>query len=155
MKYLVRSLKYLCYFALFFIIIVLILSLLQNRNISDFQSMFVPGSLWKIALIFAGVSAVYPAVSYRKYKMVLEDDFEKYHDTILATMKAADYRLESEQEGEMVFRSDRAAIRLSRIWEDTITFSLKDSRLVLIDGPFRDTSRIARSVQYNFRHGTI
>lgn len=153
MKYLIRSVKYLLYFVIVFCLCVLVVMIFSHQPLSAIPTLFKEGSMLPIALIFVGVAAIYPAVGYRKARLVLDGEWPETRDAIVKTMQSADYELAEEDDTKMVWRSKRPVIRFTRMWEDTITFERQenDPTLVLVDGPSRDTFRIASAVNYNFR----
>jgi len=153
MKYLVRSVKYLVYFVIIFLLCIALVMLFSKMPLSSFPELFKEGSLPKICLIFVFFSAIYPLIGYRKGRLVLDGEWKEYRDAVMETMKNADYKLVSEDERTMKFRSNRAAIRFSRMWEDAITFELQEDNpsLVLVDGPSRDSLRLISNIYYNYR----
>lgn len=150
MKYLIRSIKYLIYFALVFCILVAIICVVMKHPISQFTSLFAAGSIWQILLLFIGVSALYPLLGYRKQHIALDGPFSDYRQIIIKAMEDAEYKLDSEDDKQMVFRHTKCYIRASRMWEDSITF-YKDEENVLVDGPFRDSTRLIGAIYYNYR----
>lgn len=153
MKYLVRSLKYLVYFVVIFIICVAIVVVFSHQSFTDIPSLFKEGSLLPICLIFIGFAAIYPAVGYRKGRLNLDGEWKDYRDTVVDTMESAGYKLVEEDTRSLKFRHTKPMIRLTRMWEDAVTFEQQenDPYLVLVDGPSRDTLRIVSSVYYNYR----
>lgn len=153
MKYLIRSLKYLLYFVIIFFLCIALVLLFSRQPISSFPELFKEGSLLPICLIFLFFAAIYPLVGYRKGRLVMDGEWKDYRDAIKKTMEGADYELVSEDENSLKFRSKRAAIRLTRMWEDAITFTRQESdpNLVLVDGPSRDSLRLVGNVYYNYR----
>ena len=153
MKYLIRSVKYLAYFVIIFFLCLVVVVIFSRQSLTDIPSLFREGSFLPICLIFVGVSAIYPAVGYRKGRLVLDGEWRDYCDAVVKTMQSADYELVEEDEKKMVWRSKRPVIKLTRMWEDAITFEVQenDPSLVLVDGPSRDTFRIIGAVNYNYR----
>ena len=153
MRYLIRSLKYLLYFVIIFFLCLVLVVIFSHQSLADIPSLFKEGSLLPICLIFIGFAALYPAVGYRKARLVLDGEWKDYRDAVMKTMKDAGYRLEQEDARTMKFRSDRATTRISRMWEDAITFELQenDPALVMVDGPSRDTLRLVGGIYYNYR----
>lgn len=153
MKYLVRSLKYLVYFVVIFIICVAIVVVFSHQSFTDIPSLFKEGSLLPICLIFIGFAAIYPAVGYRKGRLNLDGEWKDYRDTVVDTMESAGYKLVEVDGSSLKFRHTRPMIRLTRMWEDAVTFEQQenDPYLVLVDGPSRDTLRIVSSIYYNYR----
>ena len=78
MKYLIRSLKYLLYFVIIFCLCLAIVVLFSHQSFSDIPSLFKEGSFLPICLIFLGFALLYPAVGYRKAKLVLDGEWKDY-----------------------------------------------------------------------------
>ncbi|MBP5505508.1 MAG: hypothetical protein J6X89_05360 [Bacteroidales bacterium] len=153
MRYLIRSLKYLLYFVIIFFICIGIVLLTSHQKFTSLPDMFQEGSLLPIVIVFVGIAAIYPALGYRKGRLNLDGEWPEYRDSVMKTMEEAGYNLVSEENGNMKFRSGRLAIRLTRMWEDAITFIVNDDTpgVVKVDGPSRDTFRIISNVYYNYR----
>lgn len=153
MKYFIRSVKYLIYFVVIFFICLAIVVLVSHQSFTDIPSLFKEGSLLPICLIFIGFAALYPAVGYRKGRLHLDGEWKDYRDSIMQTMEGAGYKLVEEDGHSMKFRHTRPLIRLTRMWEDAITFQQQESDpyLVLVDGPSRDSLRLVSAVYYNYR----
>ena len=153
MKYVIRSIKYLLYFVVIFCLCVVVVVVFSHQSLADVPSLFKEGSLLPICLIFVGFAALYPAVGYRKGRLHLDGEWKDYRDAVMHSMTGAGYKLVEEDDRHMKFRHGRPLIRLTRMWEDAVTFELQESDpgLVLVDGPSRDTMRIVSSVYYNYR----
>lgn len=152
MKYIVRSLKYLVYFVLIFCLCILIIRVAMHGQDVPLAEMFEEGAFLKIAAIFVFFAAVYPLVGYKKGRLTLDGSWEEYHNVVVETMKNAEYSLVSDEDGVMKFRSDRVALRISRMWEDAITFTpAADGIHVEVDGRYRDTTRVISAIYYNYR----
>ena len=115
MKYLVRAVKYFFYFAFLSTAIILALVLIGAVE-GDINSIFEGGwsSLWKIALFFAAVAAVYPKLGFvrRDISFVTQ---EVSRDEIVEFFRDRRYVLESEKDGKMVFRYRDLAGRISKM----------------------------------------
>ncbi|MCF0177953.1 MAG: hypothetical protein HUJ90_04940, partial [Bacteroidales bacterium] len=96
MKYIIRSIKYLIYFAIIFFLIVIILCLFMHRDITDFAALFKEGALWQILVMFVAVAAIYPALGYKKNKIVMDGSFKDYRKSIMEVMTNAEYQLADE-----------------------------------------------------------
>ena len=150
MKYLVRSLKYLVYFAVLFCIMVAIIVVATHHSIADAPNLFRKGSLFEIIAIFVVFAAIYPAFGFKKNRIVFNWDFESLHKYIFKTMKNAGYKLISEDDEKIVFRHKSGSIRFARMYEDSITFFIKE-RPVVVDGPFKDTQKLVNNIYYFHR----
>lgn len=150
MKYFVRAVKYLIYFVLLFLVIVAILCVFLHHPLSSFTALFKEGAMWQIAIIFAAISAAYPALGFRRNHITLDGPAENYYGIIRQTMEDAGFVLVSEDDEKIVYRQKKALLRFTRMWEDAITFFKGEDR-IFVDGPVKDTTRVISSVYYNYR----
>jgi len=148
MQYLVRALKYLIYFMLFFFLIVSLLwyFTLKNQGLG-FKDVFMEGSLPQIAAFFVVIAAVYPFLGFVKRKIYLNGDFSQYSNTVKETMTGMGYVQEKESEGQLTFRAANNSLRATRMWEDRITFTTSDNP-VICEGLRKDVDKIARAINY-------
>ena len=77
MRYLIRALKYLLYFAIIFVLMVGIIYLFSSQKAAglSFVDLFKEGSLPKIMLFFVAVAALYPYLSFQKKELYLNGPF--------------------------------------------------------------------------------
>ena len=129
MRYLIRALKYLVYFAIIFFLIVGIVYLFSNQKAAglSFVDLFKEGSLPKIAIFFVIVSAIYPKLSFYKKELYLNGDFTKYAGMIDDVMKKLDYVPEIHEAGRVTYVKNSAYARLTRMYEDRVTFETADN----------------------------
>lgn len=152
MRYLIRALKYLVYFAVIFFVIVGIVFLFSSQKAAglSFAQLFQEGSLPKIALLFAAVSALYPKLSFYKKELHLNGDFTKYAAVVDEVMKSLDYEPEKKEAGCVTYIKKSAYARLTRMYEDRITFETADSP-VFVEGYRKDLLRILSMINYRVR----
>ena len=152
MRYLVRALKYLVYFAVIFFLMVGIIYLFSSQKAAglSFFDLFKEGSLPMIALFFVAVSAVYPALSFQKKQLYLNGDFTKYAEMVEEVMKSQGYAAERREDGCVTYLKKGAYARLSRMYEDRITFTTSDNP-VLVEGYRKDLLRILSMLNYRIR----
>ena len=148
MKYLIRSLKYLYFLVIFFIIVGLLFLWQYTKNTDiTFSGLFREGSLPKLVIFFLLVAAIYPALGFVKRKFHLNGDYAKYAGTIENTLKDAGYEIGSKDDEKVVFRHRKAITRLTRMYEDAIVFDLREDPIV-VDGLRKDVDRILRAISY-------
>jgi hypothetical protein len=154
MKYLIRSIKYLIYFLILFFIIVGLLFLWQHTKNPDitFSGLFKEGALPKLVIFFILVAAIYPALGFVKRKFHLNGDYSQYADTIEETLKDAGYAVDKKDNEKVIFRHSKAMTRLTRMYEDAITFDLTQDPIV-VDGFRKDVDRILRAISYRITRG--
>ena len=152
MRYLIRSLKYLVYFAVIFFLIVGIVYLFSSQKAAglSFVDLFKEGSLPKIALFFVLVSAIYPKLSFYKKELYLNGDFTKYAEIIDDIMKKLDYVPEKQEAGCVTYIKNSTYARLTRMFEDRVTFETADTP-VKVEGYRKDLLRILSAINYHVR----
>lgn len=124
MKYLIRSVKYFFYFALLTTAIILALVLIGAVE-GNIEAIFEGGydSLWKIALFFVAVAAVYPNLAFIKRDIPATGEFTEMKSEIIEFMKDRRYELESDNGTSLNFRIRGVAGKLAKMYEDRITIS--------------------------------
>ena len=152
MRYFIRALKYLVYFAIMFFIIVGIVYLFSSQKASgiSFVELFKEGSLPKIALFFVVIAAIYPKLSFYKKEIHLNGEFTKYAELFDEVMKTMDYELETKEPGCVTYRKKGAYARLTRMYEDRITFDTTGNP-VIAEGYRKDLVRILSAIGYRLR----
>lgn len=150
MRYFIRSVKYFIYFTLLFVVIMALLVFLGAAE-GDISTMFRGGysALWKIALVFAVISAIYPSVGFIKREVLIPGSWEEDKDTIRDFMEKRGYVLESEDTGTMSFRKTGSG-RFTRMYEDRITLTAKIGGLDM-EGMRKDVVRLAMGLESRFR----
>lgn len=152
MKYLIRSLKYLVYFVILFLIIITITGLLTTPDGEAFSyaSLLKEGSLPKLVVFFVVFAAIYPFLGFTKRKLYLNGDFTEYRQIVVETMENAGFVFEDEQDGQISFRQASNMRRFSRMYEDRVTFFTNENP-VLVDGYRKDVDRLVRTIEYRIR----
>ena len=152
MKYIVRAVKYFIYICVLVSIILLVMVLAHFVS-SDINVMFKEGwkSVAKIALVFAGIAAIYPLFGYRRLLAGVLGELSGLHDDVIKCMEERGYRLESEDGETMTFRSRSLLNRIFRVWEDRITVT-KTLGGFEVEGLSRDVARIVPALEYRFRN---
>ena len=122
MKYLVRSVKYFFYFAIITSLIVTALVMIGAVE-GDIDSIFRGGysALWKIAIFFAIVAAVYPKVGFITREIPVDKDWDEIRETAVGYFRDRRYDIESESASEVTFRLRGAVGRLTKMNEDRLT----------------------------------
>lgn len=152
MKYLVRSLKFFVWFAVFFILMVTVMALvIPEYDITtafrfDGQGMFMEGSQWKILALFIVFACLYPALTYVKKEALTEKRFEECRPQIMGVFDNLEYSLTEETDEVLVFRKSSSAARFMRLFEDQVTIS-KGEPPFIIQGPRKDILRIASGIE--------
>lgn len=149
MKYIIRAIKYFFYFLIIFTLIVTALVLIGAVE-GDLDAIFRGGteSLWKIAIFFALVAAVYPKVGFITRDVTVDKEMKDIHDDVIAFFKERHYDLESESNDCMTFRAIGVAGKLSKMYEDRITLT-KTSDGYTLEGLRKDVMRLAAGLEHS------
>lgn len=152
MRYLIRSLKYLLYFAIIFFLMVGIIYLFSSQKAAGltFADLFKEGSLPKIALFFVAISAIYPYLSFQKKELYLNGPFTNYAEMVDEVMAQLDYVPEKKEADSVSYVKRSAYARLTRMYEDRITFHTADNP-VIVDGYRKDLLRILSLLNHRIR----
>ena len=152
MRYLIRALKYLVYFAVIFFLIVGIVFLFSSQKAAglSFVDLFKEGSLPKIALFFVAVSALYPKLSFYRKELYLNGDFTKYAEMVDDVMQKLDYVREKKEDGCVTYIKKSAYARLTRMYEDRVTFETTGNP-IQVEGYRKDLLRILSMINCRLR----
>ncbi len=150
MKYLTRSVKYFFYFAFLTTAIVLVLVFIGavGGNIND---IFEDGwnSIWKIAVFFVLIAAVYPKFAFISRRLDVQADWTEVKDKAVIYFRERGLELESESADSLAFRRRGTAARIAKMGEDRITLSRTEDGYVL-DGMRKDIILFATALEYRF-----
>ena len=124
MKYLIRFVKYLIYFAALTTAIILALVFIGAVE-GNIEAIFEEGydSLWKMALFFVAAAAVYPSLAFIKRDIPASGEFAELKGEIIEFMKERRYELESNNGSILTFRIKGVAGKLAKMYEDRIIIS--------------------------------
>jgi hypothetical protein len=152
MRYLIRALKYLLYFAIIFFLMVGIIYLFSSQKAAglSFVDLFKEGSLPKIALFFVLVSAIYPYLSFQKKELYLNGPFINYAEMVDEVMQSLDYVKEGAEADSVRYVKRSGYARLTRMYEDQITFHTADNP-VIVEGYRKDLLRILSLLNHRIR----
>lgn len=148
MKYLIRSVKYFFYFAALTTVIVLVLVFIGAVE-GGIDNIFQDGynSLWKIAIFFAIVAAVYPKFGFVSRKLDTEADWDTVRNTAKTYFQEKPFKLESETADMVNFRRRDIISRITKMGEDRITLRRTDAGYVL-EGLRKDVFLYATGLEY-------
>jgi hypothetical protein len=147
MKYLVRAIKYFFYFAIVTTALVAVLVFIGAVE-GNIDAIFEGGyaALWKMAIFFAAVAAVYPSLAFIKRDITIDGSFEAHKDEIIEYMKERRYELEGSTENGLSFRIKGVAGKLAKMNEDriTVTPTLEGAQM---EGLRKDIIRLAMGLE--------
>ena len=151
MKYFVRAIKYFIYFSLLTTVIVTALVLIGAVE-GNIDAIFNGGTeaLWKIAIFFAAVSAIYPKLGFITRDIQVDRDLSTIRDEAVTFFKERRYDLESETPYSMTFRLRGIGGKLSKIYEDRIILT-RSSDGYDMEGLRKDVLRLASGFEHRFR----
>ncbi len=134
MKYFIRSVKYFFHFALLMTVIILALVLIGavEGNINEiFEDGY--GSLWKIAVFFAVIAAVYPKFAFISRKLEIEADWDTVRNAAAGYFQERRFAVEAEGQDRISFRRIGLGARIAKKGEDRITLT-KTAEGYVLDG---------------------
>ena len=148
MKYFIRAVKYFFYFAFLTTAIVLVL-VATGMASSDINELFEGGynALWKMAIFFAVVGAVYPKLGFISRKMYIQKGKDEIRDAAVEYMSERSYGFESETPDSMTFRYRGTIGRLTRMYEDRIILTRTEDGYIM-EGLRKDVMRLATGLEY-------
>lgn len=151
-RYIVRAVKYFCWFAILFTLIIsaLVFTKFVPANVGQ---MFIHGwmSVLEIAGVFAVFSALYPKFGYQKRMVSLPGEWSEVAPQVKAWFaERGDYRIESETPEKICLRSTRAGVRIARMWEDRLTVTPCLGGFEM-EGPSKDVARLASAIEYKLQ----
>lgn len=154
MKYTIRAIKYFFYFAILTTAIITALILIGAVE-NDINAIFEGGakSLWKIAVFFAAVAAVYPKVGFMTRKVEVNRDWNEIREEALEFFKDRRYELESETADKITFRIKGIQGRLAKMYEDRVTVTRVFDGYEF-EGLRKDVLRIATGFETRFYKST-
>ena len=148
MKYLIRSVKYFFYFAALTTLIITAL-VITGLAESDIDQMFRGGAsaIWKIAVFFVAVAAVYPRVGFISRKVNTDRQWSEIRSEVMNFLEERNFKLESESGNTVTFRHRRPLDRLTRMYEDRITLTFGQDGFEM-EGLRKDVFRLATGLEY-------
>ena len=138
MKYLIRSVKYFFYFAILTTLIILALVMIGAVE-GNIKGIFEDGynSLWKIAVFFVLVAAVYPKFGFVRRRLDTTEDWNTVKKTAMSYFSEKPFKVESEGTDNVTFRRRDTISRITKMGEDRITLTRTDEGYYL-DGLRKD-----------------
>lgn len=148
MQYFIRSIKYFFYFSILTTLIILSLVLIGAVE-GDINTIFRGGydALWKIAILFAIIAAVYPRLGFIRRRLYADGEWEHVRNVAAGYLGEHRYMIESEKEGSISFRCKGIASRISKMYEDRIILSKTEDGYVM-EGLRKDVIRLAAGLEH-------
>ena len=148
MKYFIRAVKYFFYFAFLTTAIVLVL-VATGMASSDINELFEGGynALWKMAIFFAIVGAVYPKLGFISRKIYVQKSKDEIRDAAVEYMSERSYGFESETSDSITFRYRGTLGRLTRMYEDRIVLTRTEDGYIM-EGLRKDVMKLATGLEY-------
>ena len=148
MKYFIRAVKYFFYFAFLTTVIVLVL-VATGLASGDINELFEGGynALWKMAIFFAVVGAVYPKLGFIARKMYVSKDKDQIRAEAVEYMSERMYGFESETADSITFRYRGTVGRLTRMYEDRIVLTRTEDGYIM-EGLRKDVMKLSTGLEY-------
>lgn len=150
-KYIVRAIKYFYYFS-FLLALFLTILVLAGVVEGNIETMFRGGyrSLLSIAIMFICVSAVYPVFGFVRKSAIIPGEYKEIRDSLVEAMESRGYILEKEEGENLSFRLKSTLNKLTRMYEDRITFT-RELGGFSVEGLRKDAIRIIYGMESRFR----
>jgi hypothetical protein len=103
--------------------------------------------LWKIAILFAIVAAVYPKLGFISRRLDTDADWNTVKEKAVEYFNEKPFRFESETADSISFRRRGAITRLLKMSEDRITVR-KDGDGFVMEGLRKDVTLFATGLEY-------
>ena len=147
MKYLVRSIKYFFYFSIICTLIITALVLIGAVE-GNVDAIFEEGyrSVIKIAIFFLLVAAVYPKLGFITRTLETDKSWNEIRETAVNYMAENHYEIESETPDMVTFRIKGTVGRLTKMYEDRITF-IRTGQGWNLEGLRKDAFRLASGLE--------
>lgn len=153
MKYLLKVIKYFITFILLTLILVLVIVLTSNGQMSFTDALSPETGLWRgnnlylILAFFALMAGVYPALNTLKKEVYITGTFNDNKEKISTAFENLGYAL-VEEDGEMlVYRKSKPFVRLMRSFDDKVIVTKGDSSII-IKGLRKDVMRLVSYISY-------
>lgn len=150
MKYIIRAVKYFFYFSILFSAIITALVLIGAVE-NNINAIFEEGyeSVWKIAIFFAAVSAIYPKLGFMNRSVAVNREWSEIRNEAIKFFNERRYELESETADKITFRIKGTTTKLSKMFEDRITVT-KVLEGYEFEGLRKDVLRLGSSFENRF-----
>ena len=154
MKYTVRAIKYFFYFAILTSLIITALVLIGAVE-GNINAIFEGGAqaLWKIAIFYAAIAAVYPKVGFINREVNVNRDWSEIREEAISFFQDRRYELESETPDKITFRIKGVHGKLSKMYEDRITVTIIPGGYEF-EGLRKDVLRLAAGFETSFYNYT-
>ena len=154
MKYTVRAIKYFFYFAILTSLIITALVLIGAVE-GNINAIFEGGAqaLWKIAVFYAAIAAVYPKVGFINREVNVNRGWSEIREEAISFFQDRRYELESETPDKITFRIKGVHGKLSKMYEDRITVTIVPGGYEF-EGLRKDVLRLAAGFETSFYNYT-
>lgn len=147
MKYLIRSVKYFFYFAILTAVIITALIMIGAVE-GGIENIFEDGynSLWKIAIFFILVAAVYPKFGFVSRKIDTEAEWDTVRNKSVEYFSNKPFKVVSETPDSITFRRRDLIGRITKMCEDQISL-IKTEEGYAMDGLRKDVYLYASGLE--------
>ena len=150
MKYIVRAIKYFFYFSILCTVLITALVLIGAVE-NDINAIFEDGynSIWKIAIFFAAVAAVYPKFGFINRSIAVNCEWKEIREEAIKFFNDRRYELETETPEQITFRIKGVAGKFSKMFEDRVTVT-RNLDGYSFEGLRKDVLRLGASFESKF-----
>ena len=109
--------------------------------------------MWKIAIFYAAIAAVYPKVGFINREVNVNRDWSEIREEAISFFQDRRYELESETPDKITFRIKGVHGKLSKMYEDRITVTIVPGGYEF-EGLRKDVLRLAAGFETSFYNYT-
>ena len=150
LAYLRRVVKYVVFYTILIVAMLAVVYFTSDNPNITFWELIQPGQQKNLILLIVAFSLLYPFLGFSKKEIFTNRPMTEDKDTVIRIAAESGFIQESDQNGKMVFRAKRIAMRIFRVFEDRITIDYTGNPVV-IEGMRRDIQRIARHMEHFFQ----
>ncbi|HPV88103.1 MAG TPA: hypothetical protein PKU85_02690 [Bacteroidales bacterium] len=148
--YLRRVFKYIIFYTVLIVAMLAIVYYTSDHPDITFMELIRPGQQKNLIILIIAFSALYPFIGFSKKEIHTNRPMAEDKDSVIRIVGESGFILTSDENGKMIFKAKRIAMRIFRVFEDKITIDYNDNP-VIIEGMRRDMQRIARHLEFYFR----
>ena len=157
-RYIKRAVKQFVYFAIFVLIVTLLVYYLSGHNDNlTYADLFAGKNGLRMLFFLLIFAAIYPIFGYSKRVIAITGSLSDHYNNIVSVMKEYGFEptnddmrnnaLNKEGKEVLKFRHKNGLIRLMRIYEDTVTITDLGDGLIEAEGLRKEIVRVGSAIE--------
>ncbi|MCC8089071.1 MAG: hypothetical protein LIO79_07400 [Rikenellaceae bacterium] len=139
-RYIIRVVKYFIYLCLLFVIIYGMLLIAGQTTWDTLATVTHRKDIWLLGAVFVILPLLYPFFGFVTRTVRGRMDSDENRSIVLKTTESGGFILVREVHNTMTFRPGAATARVRALFEDKITITLENDKII-ISGPRREVVR--------------